>query len=210
MRTPKTRPHWEPSRRAASGYCTPAEADDQKDIRRQVPIARSDQDTEHAVTALYALHYRSLVRLAALLVPDLAMAEEIVQDSFVAVHSVWRTTPDDDVALCYLRRSVIDRSRTLPRRDATAGTRAARPAPDMPGTGPSQQAGAISPESSAFVSALWALPARQREVLVLRYFADLSEPQIAAATGISKAAVRNHIARAVSALRAELPTAADR
>jgi RNA polymerase sigma-70 factor (sigma-E family) len=209
MRTPKTRPHWEPSRRAASGYCTPAEADDQKDIRRQVPIARSDQDTEHAVTALYALHYRSLVRLAALLVPDLAMAEEIVQDSFVAVHSVWRTTPDDDVALCYLRRSVVGQSRSVPRPDAAARTRPAKSLPAVPDAGPGQEA-AISPESSAFVSALWALPARQREVLVLRYFADLSEPQIAAATGISKAAVRNHIARAVSALRAELPTAADR
>lgn len=171
----------------------------------RIPAARSDQDTEHAVTALYAMHYRSLVRLAALLVPDLATAEEIVQDSFVAVHSVWRTMPDDDVALGYLRRSVIDRSRSLPRRHLTSGPTAARSAPDTPVSG--QQAG-ISPGSSAFVSALWALPARQREVLVLRYFADLSEPQIASATGISKGAVRNHIAQAVSALQGELPPAA--
>jgi RNA polymerase sigma-70 factor (sigma-E family) len=207
MRTPKTRPRFEPSRQATSGDRTPAEAGDQKDIRRQIPRARSDQDTEHAVTALYATHYRLLVRLAALLVPDLAIAEEIVQDSFVAVHSVWRTMPDDDVALRYLRRSVIDRSRSLPRHHVVEGTQAAKPAPDMPGAG--QQAG-TSPESSAFVSALWALPARQREVLVLRYFADLPEAQIASATGISKSAVRSHIAQAMSALQAELATAADR
>jgi RNA polymerase sigma factor (sigma-70 family) len=133
------------------------------------------------------------------------MAEEIVQDSFVAVHSVWRTMPDDDVALRYLRRSVIDRSRSLPRHHVVEGTQAVKPAPDTPGAG--QQAG-TSPESSAFVSALWALPARQREVLVLRYFADLPEAQIASATGISKGAVKSHIARAVSALQAELATAA--
>jgi RNA polymerase sigma-70 factor (sigma-E family) len=205
MRTPKTRPRCEPSRQAASGDRTPAEAGAPKDIGRQIPRARSDQDTEHAVTALYATHYRSLVRLAALLVPDLAMAEEIVQDSFVAVHSVWRTMPDDDVALRYLRRSVIDRSRSLPRHHVVEGTQAVKPAPDTPGAG--QQAG-TSPESSAFVSALWALPARQREVLVLRYFADLPEAQIASATGISKGAVKSHIARAVSALQAELATAA--
>jgi len=59
-------------------------------------------------------------------------------------------------------------------------------------------------ERSAFVSALWTLPARQREVVVLRYFADLPETQIASATGISEATVRSHTAQALSSLRAEL------
>ena len=60
---------------------------------------------------------------------------------------------------------------------------------------------------SGLVSAVWALPARQREVLVLRYFADLPENQVAAATGLSEDAVRSQVALAFSALRAELPSA---
>ncbi len=137
-------------------------------------------DADRAVSALYAAHYRSLVRLAALLVPDLATAEDIVQDAFVAMHTAWPALSDADVALSYLRRAVVDRSRSVPRPRAAAG-------------------------GSAFVSALWALPARQREVLVLQYFADMAEPQVAATTGISEEAVRGHLARACSSLRAELP-----
>ena len=57
------------------------------------------------------------------------------------------------------------------------------------------------------MSALQSLPARQREVLVLQYFADLPENQVAAVTGISEAAVRSQVVLAFSALRAELPSA---
>ena len=54
------------------------------------------------------------------------------------------------------------------------------------------------------MSALRALPVRQREVMVLRYFADLPEAEIASATGMSMAAVRSHAARAMSSLQAGL------
>jgi DNA-binding CsgD family transcriptional regulator len=64
-------------------------------------------------------------------------------------------------------------------------------------------------ERSALVSVLRALPARQREVLVLRCYADLSEAQIASTMGISRGAVKSHTARAMSALRTELRRAAD-
>ena len=50
----------------------------------------ADWDADRAVTALYGEHYRSLVRLAALLVRDIATAEEVVQDSFIAMHASWR------------------------------------------------------------------------------------------------------------------------
>ena len=139
---------------------------------------------DRAVADLYRLHYRSLVRLAALLVPDLGTAEDIVQDAFVALHSVWpgpRDQPDRGAALSLLRRLVIDRSRVVP---------------------PGQR-----PGPPGLVSALQSLPARQREVLVLQYFADLPENQVAAATGISEATVRSQVVLAFSALRAELPSA---
>ena len=59
-------------------------------------------DADRAVTAIYSEHYRSLVRLAAFLVRDNATAEEVVQDSFVAMHGAWRRLRDTDKALSYL------------------------------------------------------------------------------------------------------------
>ena len=169
--------------------------------RRPVQLQAARPDANHAVTALYLAHYRPLVRLAALLVQDLATAEEIVQDAFVAVHAAWRRLPDADHALHYLRRSVIDRSRWALRDRAVADKLAPASAPAMPGAG---REASIGLERSAFVSALWTLPSRQREVVVLRYFADLPETQIASATGISEATVRSHTTQALSSLRAEL------
>ena len=59
-------------------------------------------------------------------------------------------------------------------------------------------------EQSAVVAALRKLPARQREAIVLRYYADFSEAEVAAAMGISRGAVKSHTARAIAALRADL------
>lgn len=156
---------------------------------------------DRAVTTLYLTHYRPLVQMAVLLVQDLATAEEIVQDSFVAVHAAWRRLPDADHALSYLRRSVVDRSRAALRQHVVVDKLAPRLAPDLPDTLGETD---IKVERSAFISALWTLPARQREVVVLRYFADLPEIQVASATGISAGAVKAHAARAVSSLRARL------
>ncbi len=75
----------------------------------------ADWDADGAVTALYSTHYRSLVRLAALLLRDVATAEEVVQDSFVAMHGSWRRLRDSDKALSYLRQSVVNRSRSVRR-----------------------------------------------------------------------------------------------
>lgn len=168
---------------------------------RELPSSGGPQDADRAVTALYLSHYRPLVRMAALLVQDLATAEEIVQDSFVAVHAVWRRRPDADLALSYLRRSVVDRSRVALRQHMVVDKLAPRLAPDLP-TGEGQLS--IEVEQSAFISALWTLPPRQREIVVLRYFADLPEAQVASATGISQAAVKAHAVQALTALRTEL------
>jgi RNA polymerase sigma-70 factor (sigma-E family) len=158
-------------------------------------------DADRAVTAIYSEHYRSLVRLAAFLVRDTATAEEVVQDSFVAMHGAWRRLRDTDKALSYLRQSVVNRSRSVLRHRMVVDKNTPKPPPDMP----SAEHGAILQlERSAVISALRALPDRQREALVLRYYADLSEAQIACAMGISRGAVKSHTARAMSALRAVL------
>ena len=168
---------------------------------REPSRSGSPQDADREVTALYLTHYRPLVRIAALLVQDLAAAEEIVQDSFVAVHAAWRRLPDAEHALSYLHRSVVDRSRAALRRHVVVDKLAPRLAPDVP-SDPGETS--IEVERSAFISALWTLPSREREVVVLRYFADLPETQVASATGISETAVKAYAAQAMSSLRTEL------
>jgi RNA polymerase sigma-70 factor (sigma-E family) len=158
-------------------------------------------DAAKAVTAIYTTHYRSLVRLAVLLVRDVATAEEVVQDSFIAMHGAWRRLRDTEKALSYLRQSVVNRSRSVLRHRMVVDKNAPKPAPDMP----SAEQGAISLlERSAVIAALRTLPPRQREALVLKYYGDLSEAQIATAMGISRGAVKSHTARGVAALRVVL------
>jgi RNA polymerase sigma-70 factor (sigma-E family) len=178
-------------------------------IRVPEPMARpalrdavaADRDAAGAVTALYAAHYRSLVGLAVLLVHDVGTAEEVVQESFIAMHSRWRLLRDTEKGLSYLRRSVVNRSRSVLRHRQVVDRNAPKPPPDMP----SAEEGAVELlERSEMVAALRTLPLRQREVLVLRYYGDLSETQIAQAMGISPGAVKSHAARATSSLRSLL------
>jgi RNA polymerase sigma-70 factor (sigma-E family) len=158
-------------------------------------------DADMAVTALYSAHYRSLVRLAVLLVRDVASAEEVVQDAFVAIHGAWRRLRDTDKALAYLRQSVVNRSRSVLRHRAVVERYAPKGLPDAP----SAENGAIGElERTAVIEALRGLPTRQREALVLRYYGDLSEAEIANAMGISKGAVKSHTARGMAALRMAL------
>jgi RNA polymerase sigma-70 factor (sigma-E family) len=158
-------------------------------------------DADMAVTALYSAQYRSLVRLAMLLVRDSATAEEVVQDAFVALHGAWRRLRDTDKALAYLRQSVVNRSRSVLRHRAVVEKYAPKGLPDAP----SAENGAIGElERSAVIEALRGLPTRQREALVLRYYGDLSEAEIAHAMGISKGAVKSHTARGMAALRTVL------
>jgi RNA polymerase sigma-70 factor (sigma-E family) len=163
--------------------------------------ASAEWDAASAATTIYTTHFRSLVRLAVLLVGDGATAEEVVQDSFIAMHGEWRRLRDTEKALSYLRQSVVNRSRSVLRHRVVADKNAPKPSPDMP----SAEEGAISSlERSEVISALRTLPARQREALVLKYYADLSEAQIGVIMGISRGAVKSHTARGVAALRSVL------
>jgi len=166
-----------------------------------IPVMGIDWDADRAVTELYSTHYRSLVRLAALLIRDVATAEEVVQDSFVAMHSRWRRLCDSDNALSYLRQSVVNRSRSVLRHRVVADRNAPEPPADMPNA---EHGAIVLLERSAVAAALRALPPSQREALVLRYYADMSEAQIASVMGISRGSVKTHTASAMSALRSIL------
>jgi DNA-directed RNA polymerase specialized sigma24 family protein len=158
-----------------------------------VPDSWPGWDADQAVAALYHAHYRSLARIAALLVGDGAMAEEIVQDAFVSVHRAWRHLQDGDGALDHLRRAVVSAARSQgaashdppcrPRGRAGTGL----PAPGTPAV--------------LLMAALHSLAARQREALVLKYYAGWPDAQIAAAMGISRHALNDCIRRGMSALQ---------
>ena len=156
---------------------------------------------DEAVTVLYQAHYAALVRAAAMLVGDVATAEDVVQDCFIAMHRAWWRLRDASSALPYLRRAVINKSRSVLRHRAVVARHLPAPGLELPSAEESALAGM---QRSAVLEALSALPSRQQEVVILRFYADLSEAEAAAALGISRGAVKSHTARAKSSLRAVL------
>ena len=166
------------------------------------PPGRLQQwDADDAVEELYAAHYRRLVRLSVLLVRDVETAEEVVQDSFVAMHGRWHRLREPDNALAYLRQTVVNRSRSVLRRRVVAARHVPEVLPDAPGA---DETAVTDERRTRVLDALAALPRRQREVIALRYYLDLSESQIAETLGISNGAVKSHASRAADALRTSL------
>ena len=151
-------------------------------LRRQTVVTGPGQEAERAVEVLCARHYRSLVRLASLLVGDATAAQDLVDESFVAVHDSWGQLQDAGRALAFLRHCVVAGSRSRP-------YRAAAPAP------------------AALAGVLRALPALQREALVLHCYGGLTGPEQAAAMGVSGWSARRHRARALAALEGQVPAA---
>ncbi len=158
-------------------------------------------DADAAVEQLYASHYRRLVRLSVLLVGDVESAEEVVQDSFVAMHGRWRSLREPEKGLAYLRQTVVNRSRSVLRH---RGVRARYVPPVLPVRGGADEDAEVSERRTAVLDAMRTLPERQREVLALRYYLDLSEADIAESLGISRGAVKSHASRGVAALRSQM------
>ena len=165
------------------------------------PPAARPWDANEAVTQLYAAQYRSLVRVAALLLRDTAAAEEVVQDAFVAMHGRWGRLREPDRAVGYLRQAVVNRARSALRHRAVEVKHAP---PGLPDAASAEHGALEAIERRAVLDALGSIAGRQREVLVLRYYLDLSEADIAEALGISRGAVKSHASRGIAALRARL------
>ena len=163
-------------------------------------------DADAAVEQLYAAHWRQLVRLSVLLVRDQGTAEELVQDAFVAMHGRWSRLREPDKALAYLRQAVVNRSRSALRHRAVVERHAAREGAPLsaPGADDSLDTTPDTDRREAVLDAMRALPQRQREVIALRYYLDLSEAEIADALGISTGAVKSHASRGAAALRTRL------
>ncbi len=163
--------------------------------------AGTDLDRDTILTQLYTDHYRKLVRLAMVLLDDVGRAEEVVQDAYVKMHRSWRRIREPRAAEAYLRITVVNLARSRLRHRLVAQKHAPKPMPDAP----SAEYGALEILEREWVtSVLRSLPRRQRECLTLRYYADLTETQIAATLGITTGAVKTHCFRGMATMRTRL------
>ena len=152
---------------------------------------------------LYAAHFTGLVRLATLLLRDQGEAEQVVQDAFLDLHQRWSRLREPDKAVGYLHTSVVNRARSVLRHRKVVAQRAQQEESPTHAPGADLEVD-VRARRDVVLKALAELPDRQREVLVLRYYRDLSEAQIAQALGISAGSVKTHASRGAAALRATL------
>ena len=157
--------------------------------RSRVELLESSgaEGCEQALAAVYSADYERLVRLAYLLTGSRVTAEDLVQDSFLRLHDRW-----DDVRApsAYLRTVVVNACRGHHRR-----TRREKAAfADLVRDG-------VQPETPVLLDALARLPYRQRAALVLRFYEDRPDAEIAALLGCRTATVRSHVHRGLAALR---------
>ncbi|RXS67064.1 sigma-70 family RNA polymerase sigma factor [Streptomyces sp. TM32] len=160
--------------------------------------AGAPPDPPPTISELYHAHRLNMVRLAVLLVDDRATAEDVVQDAFAALYKRHgEQLGEVDNALAYLRTSVVNAARSVLRRRRTARDYT----PPYEANAPSAEERIVLDEEHREVfAALSGLTARRREVLVLRYWGDLTEAQIATTLGISRGSVKSLASRALDSL----------
>jgi RNA polymerase sigma-70 factor (sigma-E family) len=173
--------------------------DDVRAVDELGELGRSD-----AVASLFRIHHRRLVGLAALLVDDRATAEDVVQDAFAGLCRRWRQLRDPNAAVAYLNRAVVNggRDRLRGRRRAAAGR--LRMVPLSEGLASAEHDAVEHDEAGRLWGAISHLPARQRQVLVLRYYLDQSEAEIAETLQVSCGSVKRHASRGLETLARHL------
>ena len=176
----------------------PTRVPGQRDGVEEVEGAAAVGTTVDHLTETYRAHYRSLLGLAALLLDDTASCEDVVQEAFIRVHSARKRVREPEKTLAYLRQTVVNLSRSALRRRILGLKLLSKPMPDMA----SAEEGAYDQlERDSLIKAMKGLQRRQREVLVLRYFADMTEAQVAETLGISLGSVKAYGSRGIAALR---------
>lgn len=159
-----------------------------------------------AVAALYAEHALGLTRFAQVMLGDRATAEDVVHDAFCGLYRRWAHLDDQARAQAYLRSAVLNGCRSAFRRAGrtpvfeTLDTAETVP-PGLLGHAPDAESALLAGQQrTVMLSALRRLPSRQREVLVLRYYLDLPDTEIASALGIAASTVRSTAYRGLSGL----------
>jgi len=160
----------------------------------------SSRPAEHVVALhdLFRKHWLELVRMATVMVGDVATAEDVVQDAFEQLHRSWYRLREPASGLAYARSAVLNGCRSVHRRAAVA--RKYGPHLASPAGATSPDASAATDASEPVIAALRQLTRRQREVIVLRYYADLDIAEIAVTLRLTQSAVRATISRALAAM----------
>ena len=162
---------------------------------------RSEVGPESTLAALHRDQYRSLVKLASLLIDDRATCEEVVQDAFVAVFRSGARVRDTHRLPAYLRSAVLNGARShLRKRDVRTRLRVVR----TDDAASAEASAIVDDDRHAMLVALRSLPDRQRDVLVLRFYLDLSESEIAETLGIGTGTVKTHTRRGLATLAQQL------
>ena len=172
-----------------------------------IPVrwAVEQDQRELVLTELFTRHGESLVRLAYCLIGERELAEEAVQDAYLSLYRNWKTVRKESSSLAYLRATVINRCRSDQRRLIRARTRGPLVAVSQTATVPSSEAWVIAQdESSRIFAEVRRLPQRQREVVVCRYYLDLSERETAELLGIGLGSVKRHAHRGLGHLQSRL------
>ena len=155
------------------------------------------QEPSQQITALYQAHALGFVRLAFLMTGSQPTAEDIVQDAFLGLHRRWDTLADQDKALSYVRSCVLNGCRQVHRVKYRQAKFRLDPPPDIESA---EDSALLGEANRAVLAAIRRLPARQREAVVLRYYLDMTEDQVAQAMGVSRGTVKSATSRGLAAL----------
>ncbi|MFB3739121.1 MAG: SigE family RNA polymerase sigma factor [Candidatus Velamenicoccus archaeovorus] len=166
--------------------------------------ARTDAAAAGRMEQLYRSHASDAMRLAYLLTGDRTLAEDLVQDAFVKVFGRFHDLRNRDAFWWYLRRTLVNLSRSYFRRRRVERTWLARQHPEDV---PSRASDVV--ERERMRQALMTLRPEQRAAVVLRYYEDLSEAATAEVLGVALGTVKSMVSRAMDRLRDELREAPD-
>jgi RNA polymerase sigma-70 factor (sigma-E family) len=165
-------------------------------VNKAVVHAAADE-----VDELYRVHAVGLIRAALLLVGDRGSAEDVVQDAFCGLYRRWDHLEDTGKALGYLRVAVMNGCRTLLRARRRAALFGVQHDPPVWSAESAMLAGQ---DRRDVLAAVARLPRRQHQILVLRFYLDLAEDEIAATLGVSRSTVASTTSRALARLARDL------
>jgi RNA polymerase sigma-70 factor (sigma-E family) len=156
---------------------------------------------DDALVDLYRTHAKALVEMLWVYVGDRSEAEDLCQEAFIRLQRVWRRIDPSRNAGAYLRATAFNLARSGFRRRRVA--RRLRPVPEPNGAA-ADEGVELRADQRQLLGAVRRLPARQRECVVLRYWQDQSDTEIAATLGISPNSVKTHLRRAMDHLEHDL------
>jgi RNA polymerase sigma-70 factor (ECF subfamily) len=163
------------------------------------PEVRMTQDADADFRDFVVARSPALLRTAYLLAGgDWALAEDLLQTALTKTYLAWRRIKDQNARESYVRTTLATTATSWWRR-RWHGERATAVLPESATAATGHQ----FEERDALWRLVLKLPVRQRAVLVLRFYEDLSETQIAHTLGLSPGTVKSHTSRALATLRAE-------